>query len=149
MTAWTRRALVGAVCAVGCVPRAQACVQGQITPHGIVYPELGPRCATPPVYPSDKKAEALADERRRSQHYGGSVRHLSDDQCYAVLRRVPGYVAPLNHGNEHSPYLTPQENWCMALGRGHESPADNTFPGLLPDGVHATYLGNGAWSITP
>ena len=26
---------------------------------------------------------------------------------------------------------------------------DAPFPGMLPDGVHATDLGNGAWSISP
>jgi DNA-damage-inducible protein J len=62
-----------------------------------------------------------------SARQGRGVYVMSDDQCYTLLRGVPSDVAPTGpvwHPGEPGTYhqdMTPQENWCMAFGRSHES----------------------------
>ena len=92
---------------------------------------------------------------QRQAAQGNAVRRMNSDRCGALIRAVPGGVHPLGppwHPGEPSPYntfMTPQENWCMAQGRAQESVADNRYPGILPNGWHATYLGNGRWRVSP
>ena len=130
------------------------------SPRMAAYPL---RYSPPPGYQSvevrrimqpDPHSDLLAQEadRERAQH--GRVVHMSNERCYGVVEKIPGAAAPLGpvwhpgEPSQPSPYLTPQENWCMALGRSQEAPADNTFPGFLPEGARATYLGDGRWQIT-
>jgi hypothetical protein len=106
------------------------------------------------VAQSDLRQSLADQETKREQAQGGRVVHMSLDGCYKVNAGIPGAAFPLapisNLGevSDTNPYLTPQENWCEALGRGQESPANNTFPGFLPEGARATYLGDGRWQIT-
>jgi hypothetical protein len=141
---------------------AYACVEPELQGGSIVYPELGPECPASDAYkrPSreqrieQERQAAVADVQRRTVQQGNKVHRVSDDACENLLLRVPqpatSDLAPPWVTGQPSPYnqyLTPQENWCMALGRSHESPANNQFPGMLPDGWHAVPLGNGSWQI--
>lgn len=142
--------------------KASACVHGERTANGIVYHEVGPRCPNDdpwsrPTMEQRQAAErqqAAEAEARRAAQQGRAVRRLSDDQCSALIRPLshgvaamgPTWVAGQPSRDNH--YMTPQENWCMAQARSHSAPADNVFPGLLPDGYHADYLGIGHWRIS-
>jgi hypothetical protein len=143
---------------------AQHCIRGEVQRDGsIVYPELGPRCPgdDPRSRPTRDQREAAerqffaASMERRQAAQGVAVHRMSLDRCETLLQSVPRGVAPLGplwHPGQPSPdnpYMTPQENWCRALTRAQSSPADNRYPGMLPDGWHATYLGNGRWRVSP
>lgn len=95
---------------------------------------------------------ALTDERSREAKQGSTVRRLSITQCQRVTLSAtananpsPYALGPNWRSGEYNKYLTPQENYCIAEARSHISPANNRFPGMLPEGVTATPLGNGGW----
>lgn len=148
--------------AVPMAANAEQCVRGEVQRDGSVLYPWGPRCPgdDPRSRPTRDQREAAereqfaADEAQRQAAQGPKIRRMSLDRCFDLLQKVPNGVAPLGpswHPGEPSPdnpYMTRQENWCRALGRSQESVADNPYPGMLPDGYHATYLGNGHWRVS-
>jgi hypothetical protein len=155
-------AAIGLTAAASLSPASAECVRGEVEAGAVVLPWGGHQCPGDDPWSRPTKEQRLAAERQaaavsvqeRQARQGRGVRRMSDDQCYALLRGVPNDVAVMGspwHPGEPSPdnpYMTAQENWCMALGRGQTSVADHPFPGFLPDGYHATYLGNGHWRIS-
>jgi hypothetical protein len=103
-----------------------------------------------------RRQRLSADLERRIAEQGSAARKLNDRQCERFIHGLPSEGAPMGklwspgQPSEDNPYYTPQENYCLALSRSHVSPAEApVYPGMLPVGWHATYLGNGYWQLTP
>ncbi len=85
----------------------------------------------------------------------GQVKSISRSRCDTVLVAIPKEAmdamsqdfGPTGRRPLPSPLLTPLENMCMESAQSRMEPSNNQFPGLLPDGARATYLGNGGWEI--
>lgn len=94
------------------------------------------------------EADTISLARRESSQ-GSNTKRLSDNQCYSLLEGVPGDAFSRGDitGRGVNSLLTPQEQYCIDLGRSHESPANNVFPGMLPEGARAVPTGPGGWLV--
>ena len=86
--------------------------------------------------------QAKADYARRLEQQGGRVRRLSLEQCvnytdYPLYNNAPG--AP------NAPYVTPQENYCVAQARAN---VVHVNPIPAPEGWSAVGLGSGHYLYT-
>lgn len=127
-------------------------------PHEPLVYDLGSSTPRPTkAQQADIERGLAVSEAEREVKQGHIVRRLSDDQCIklTVALDKPGSPSPYAVGglwragepSNYNRFLTPQENYCIELSRSHISPADNSFPGMLPEGAYAAPLGNGAWII--
>ncbi|HEY1858601.1 hypothetical protein [Acidocella sp.] len=80
----------------------------------------------------------------RQKQQGKVVRRLSSEGCGEYLLGAPreafaqGPSWAVGGPSPTNPYLTSQENYCVALQRAAISPANNQSPGLPPNGAAAT-----------
>ena len=80
----------------------------------------------------------------RQKQQGKVVRRLSSEGCAEYLLGAPREAFVLGPGwvvggpSPTNPYLTSQENYCVALQRAAISPANSPAPGLPPQGAAAT-----------